>query len=231
MSVGLLKPYCFINGTQINLPSVFREAPKMLQSVEEAFNGGRRIDAKWLGDALPDRPITYDWMLDWELDSEYEDEADFLEQLRVTPGPHTFVYWKKRINLWTAASGQTGFYLPRPDAFAEGYSGHTTSEWRAVVSLDGVAMAEEDVIYAESVTSGTSVDAGDVQISETAVDHPDSGQTVAFFKFGTAPGAGTIVTVEYFPLYQVDVVSLDTTPFTGQNVGREDKSLTLIEVA
>src|SRR5687768_10257855 len=107
MSVGLLKPYCFINGTQLNLPSVFREAPKMLQSVEDAFNGGRRIDAKWLGDALPDRPITYDWMLDWELDSGYEDEADFLEQLRVTPGPHTLVYWKRKISLWTAASGQT----------------------------------------------------------------------------------------------------------------------------
>ena len=230
MSVGIHVNHVHINGTQLEMPAVVREAPKFTETVEDLMSGRRRIDAQFTGAGLPDRGIVYDFMLAWEFDSGYEVAVEFLEMLRVTPGPHTFTYWKRRVNRWTASSGQTVFYLPRPDAFAEGLSGHEADEWKAVVKIDGVAVDPSDVIYAASVTSGTVVPAGEVHISEASVVHELAGWRVALFKFGTAPGVGAVVTVEYFPLYQVDLVSLETTPFTGENVGREDKNLTFVEV-
>jgi hypothetical protein len=231
VSVGLRVNRLHINGTELVLSAVLREAPKHLQSVEETFNGGRRLDAKWQGDGLPDRPIRYDFSLGWDLGSPDETTVEFLEELRVTPGPHSFTFWKAIVNLWTAASGQVVFYLPRPDAYTYSIAGHTAAEWKAVVAVDGVAITEANTLYPGAVTAATSVDAGKVAFSTSTVEHPDSDQTVTLFKFGTAPGADAIVTVWYFPMYQVDVASLETTPFTGENVGREDKTLELIEVA
>jgi hypothetical protein len=71
--------------------------------------------------------------------------------------------------------------------------------------------------------------AGQVWISNTAVIHPDSGYTVAVFKFGTALNSGDVVSVEYVPLFNVAIGDLQRSPFTAQSVGREDTQVQLVE--
>lgn len=218
-----------IDGTAISFPGVLHVRRTIRQMVSATLAGRGRVDSWYDGAGLPDQPDHYDFDLNWMLSDQYSSEITQIESLVAAGGIHTFIYWKKVLVQYTAGSGDTFFYLPRPDAFSNGYSGHTTQATDgAVVTVNGTPIAT--VNYVSSVTSGTSVAAGQVSISNTAVTHPDSGYTVAGFKFGTARTAGDIITVEYIPRFNVSVGSIDTAPFTGEmSAFREDKNLSFIE--
>lgn len=221
--------YAFIDGTAIRLPGTLYPRRSLRIATSQTLAGRARIDAWYDGVGLPDQPDHYDFDLRWDLSDDYSTELLALETLAASGGSHTFTYWKKILVRYTATSGQTVFYLPRPDAFSKGYTGHLVQATDgATVKVNGTPIAT--VNYVTPVTSGTVVTAGQVSISNTAVSHPDSGYTVALFKFGTALVAGDIVTVEFTPLFNVGVTMIDTNPFTGDNPGREDKVLSLVEM-
>ena len=200
--------------------------PTLLQTIEETLSGRRRVDAQYQGTGLPDQADSFEFMLEYDLDDQFATTLTTLETLRTQGGYHDLAVWKKRIYTYTATSGQTVFYLPRPDAFSSGYTGHTANSWKAVVKKNGVAQTLQ---YQASVTSGTAVTAGEVWISNTSVTHPKAGTRVALFKFGTALVAGDEITVEYHPLFRVIVSEVSTKPF--QIIGREDKTVILSEAA
>lgn len=220
-------PDVTINGTSVKLPRIFQFIPTVRASIEQTFNGRKRVDVPFDGDGLPDQPDLFDFMLDWSLEDSYTEIA-FLERLRTRGGVTTFVFWKKLEYRYTAVAGQVVFYLQRPDAFSQSYAGKTAVGYKAVVKVNGAAIGT--VNYPGAVTAATVVAAGEVSISTVSVAHPQSGATVALFKFGTAPGAGAIVTVEYHPLFNVFVTGVPTAPFTSEGVGHEDKVLFLTEV-
>lgn len=227
---GLKDTDLTIDGTSIHLPAMFDIDPGLRQSVEQTFNGRRRVDVPYDGVGLPDQPDLYDFHLRWVLDKHFATEIAFLERLRTKGGAHLFAYWKAIEYQWTATSGQTVFYLPRPDAFGRSYSGKTGGDYKAVVKINGVAMAASDVTYPGTVTAATSVASGDVAISTTSTTHEESGATVALFKFGDALDAGDLVTVEYNPLFNVCVMEVVTDPFVGEQPFVENKTLRLAEV-
>ena len=200
--------------------------PTLLQTIEETLSGRRRVDAQYQGTGLPDQADSFEFMLEYDLDDQFATTLTTLETLRTQGGYHDLAVWKKRIYTYTATSGQTAFYLPRPDAFSSGYTGHTANSWKAVVKKNGVAQTLQ---YQASVTSGTAVTAGEVWISNTSVTHSEAGTRVALFKFGTALVAGDEITVEYHPLFRVIVSEVSTKPF--QIIGREDKTVILSEAA
>jgi hypothetical protein len=218
-----------IDGTDTVLSKSLDMRPTLLQTIEETLSGRRPGDAQYQGTGLPDQADVFEFMLEYDLDSQFATTISFLETLRTQGGYHDLALWKKRIYTYTATSGQAVFYLPRPDAFASGYTGHTADSWKATVKVNGVAIAAADTLYPGAVTSGTAVAAGKVAISTVAVTHDEAGTRVALFKFGTARAAGDEITVEYHPLFRVIVSEVSTKPF--QIVGREDKVLIMQEAA
>lgn len=216
-----------IDGTDVALSKVLDMRQELLQTVERMLSGRVRVDAHYQGTGLPDQADWFEFMMEYDLDSSFATTLTTLEKLRTQGGYHNLAIWKKRMYSYTATSGQTVFYLPRPDAFASSYSGHTADSWKAVVKVNGAAIAAADTLYPGAVTSGTAVAAGKVAISTVAVTHDTAGTRVALFKFGTALVAGDVVTVEYHPLFRVVVLEVATKPFTV--IGREDKSLYMQE--
>jgi hypothetical protein len=216
-----------IDGTSVILPMRYEPKYMLRQAVSETATGRRRLDTPYDGVGLPDVLDVFSAVLDWTLGDDQSSTIAFLERLRTMGGTHEFADWKQKAYRYTATAGQTVFYLPRPDAYSEGISGHNTSGYKAEVYIDNVAVA---TVNYGTVTSGTSVAAGEVSISTTATTHPTSGATVALFKFGTACDAGDIVEVRYYPLYSCVVEDVPTQPFSGEQPGREDKSLLLVEV-
>jgi hypothetical protein len=225
-SAGLRDSDLHIDGTTLRLPWSIEVYNPPLQTLTPTGSGRRRVDIPYRGAGLPDHAEVFDWLLRWDIDDQYATELAFLEALRVNPSTHTLCYWKKYLARYTAKTAQTVFYLPRVDAYTQSYSGKTGSDYKAVVKVDNVAIAT--VNYPGAVTSATSVTAGQVSISTVSTTHPESGEELSLFKFGTAPGRGAIVTVEFHPLFNCAVDKLETSPF--EKTGREDKALYLAEV-
>lgn len=216
-----------IDGTAVVLPTSLDPRIVQRKSYQETYNGLMRVDVPYDGVGMPDQPDRYEFSLDYGLDDTVAATIQFLEELRTAGGVHTFAYWKKRTYKWTSSSGQVVFYLPRPDAYSKGYSGHSdATRDKPVVKVNGVA---KTVDTGSNVTSATSVSAGHVAISNTPVAHPDTGKTVSLFKFGDVLAFGDIVRVEYHPLFNVDVKEVTQKPF--QIMGREDKFLLMQEVS
>lgn len=225
-SAGLRDPHLHIDGVELGLPWTLLVSNPAQQTISPT-GGRRRIDKPYKGPGLPDSIDLFEWSLRWDLNNDFADEIDFLESLKAGGGVHEFVYWKKYRYQYTVAAGQTVFYLLRPDAYSEDYVGKTGSDYKAVIKANGTPVAT--VNYVSSVTSGTSVSAGQVSISKTSVEHPEMGSTVALFKFGSGLiGAGSIVTVDYHPHFRVAVGSLETDPF--EKAGHENKALYVVEV-
>lgn len=227
-NAGLLDANLHINGTSITLPALVDVDSAPRQSVEQTFNGRRRVDVPYDGAGLPDVPDLFDFHLRWTLDKQYSTEIAFLERLRTYGGTSILAYWKKHEYRYTAQSGQTLFYLPRVDAFTKGYTGKTADNYKAVVKVNGVALSAANTTYPGAVDSGTSVSSAQVAIGTAAV-HPDSGATVSPFKFGTAKSQGDIITVEYHQLFNVCVMDVQTDPFVGERPFEENKTLRLAE--
>jgi len=216
-----------LDGVNYPLPNSFEMPATLRQSESMSFNGMVRIDVPYDGAGMPDQPDRYEWSLDYNLSDIESVTVAAIEDLRTSGGVHLFSPWKKRKYRYTARSGQQVFYLPRPDAFSKSYAGHTSAADKAVISVNGTNIAT--VNYLASVSEGTVVAAGEASISNEALQHPESGKRTAVFKLGTAPLSGWIVRVEYYPLFYVCVREVTDKPF--QMVGREDKTLRLVEVS
>lgn len=223
---GLTAGHVTINGENIIPPRWLDPVRTIRQWRSETAAGTVRIVRKWEGAGLPDVLDRYEFAMEYDLGKEQSTAIDFLERLRVLPGPHDFAYWKQVYVAYTATSGQQEIYLPRPDAFSKGYVGHDDDAHKAIIAVDGAPVT---VVYKTSVTLTDTPAAGEVWISNTSVKHPSSGTRVALAKFGTPLSAGAVVLVKYYPLFRVIVEAVVTKAF--EKVAREDKAVVLSEAA
>jgi hypothetical protein len=220
-----------LDDVSYSLPNLFDPAHTLRQSIQEDSSGMFRVDAAYDGGnagGLPDQPDRYEWALDYNLDDNYATTIAAFEELRTAGGIHTFAYWKKKKYRYTARSAQQVFYLSRQDAYAKGYAGHNAAGDAAVITVNNGAPTTIDYGPGE-ITSASVVASGHVAISTVPVQHPNSGKWCALFKFGDALNQFDLVRVEYYPLFNVAVRELVDRPF--QLVGREDKTLHLVECA
>lgn len=216
-----------IDGNDIHLPSNLVATATLLQSITES--GGRpRLDAWYMGDGLPNVLDRAEWELEYPLSTDDETLNAFLEKLRTQGGVHLLATWKAQRYTYTARSGQQFFYLPRNDAYTKSYVGYTTSTYKAVVTLNGVALT---VVYKATVASADVVPSGECWIANQAtgsVTHPRGGFACAPFKIGTAISLNDEILVEFHPLYRVIVADV---PTNHETAGMDVKTLRLIEVA
>jgi hypothetical protein len=191
---------------------------------------GPRVESYSYGDGLPDVMDTFEWEIGYEgMDQAiYAATIDTLEDLRTSGGVHLFCDWSGRRYTYTARSGQQFFYLPRQDAFSRQYAGHTSGEWKATVTRNGVALT---VLYKTSVLTGDVVPSGEVWISDATRMHAHAGRTVAAFKVGTPNSLGDVIKVRFYPVYRVGVQAVSTSPGQAGVVGLESRSIYLPEVA
>lgn len=224
---GLRDPQLHIDGTALTIPRVLYPRPTLQQTLSQVMSGCYKMDAAFLGYFLPNVSDVYDFELHYDLASGLETEISFIERLRTAGVSHTLAYWKKIPYRYTGISGQAYFYLPRPDAY--NHAGNSGDSYKAEISVNGTPIAAADTLYPGAVTSGTSVNAGQVKISTVSVAHPDSGRTVILFKFGTVPGAGALIKVDFHPLFNVLVDDVETSPFVSDRPFTEDKSVRLLE--
>jgi len=211
-----------IDGVDLPLPKaggyVVDNPPQ--QTAFQSMAGGNTLSQPYRGAGMPDRCDLITLTIPYDIDATNASLAEQVEVLRATAGPHEFADWKQRVYVYKLRAGQQYAYLPRGDAFAK-WGGASAAE----MAVDGTPVAT--IAYKTTVAEGDAVPAGEVWISETLIRHPFSGLYVAPFKLGTAPGAGAKLAVKYFPVFRVDVAAVPSSfPF----VGREDKTLHLIEI-
>ncbi|MFZ2494005.1 MAG: hypothetical protein WA208_21200 [Thermoanaerobaculia bacterium] len=221
-----------IDGSTIAFPTQLECRPTSAQAVSDSMAGRRTVDLPWAGEGLPLQADAWEFALEWGLvdddgTSSDGDVLELVERLRVHGAPVMFTDWKARYCRFLLQPGQTGIYLPRPDAFGPAYAGFVdAAKYGAAAKLAGVTVPVE---YQAEVTAATVVTAGELWLSRTQVVHPYRGGLATFGKLGTAPTAVTELRVEYVPLWRVMATGAPTRPVAGF-IGLEGRSLFLVEV-
>lgn len=216
-----------IDGTDILLPAKLVISSTLAQSITETA-GRPRLDAWHFGDGLPNVLDPMTWEMEYSLGDDQSTVSAFLETLRTQGGVHLLATWKAQRYTYTARSGQQFFYLPRNDAYTLSYVNHTSSDLKAVVTRNGVALT---VAYKATVASGDAVPSGECWIANQAtgsVTHTRAGFVCAPFKIGTAISINDVILVEYHPLYRVGVVDVST---DHQTSGLDMKTLRMVELS
>jgi hypothetical protein len=188
------------------------------------MTGRRVVDVPYRGVGLSNTADAYEGALHYETDDTTSALTEFLEMRRAEGGVHDFAFWVPTLCVYAIAAGQSIFYLPRGDAFAKSYPGYTDASYSAVARLNDAALS---VVYQSTVTIDSDVPSGEVWISRVTTLHPDAGTTVALCKLGNPPSVAATLIVKYVPLFRVVVTGL---PTEYPHVGREDKTLYLVEV-
>lgn len=215
----------WINGQEYAMPTEYQVAAQLAQSVFATMAGTQIVRAAYRGDGLPDRADSFTFVIPYDIDDQNGALAELVEILRATPGPHYFADWKQRVVFYTLRPNQSFLYLPREDASQRAWLTVATASF-----TPGWTGTAQTVVYKPTVAIGDAVPANEIWISQATIQHPTSGRWVAPFKLGSPPNAPSTLIGKYHPLFRVDVVDV-VTNFGSRMAGREDKVITLTEVA
>lgn len=193
-----------INGTVLDFPpQAVSIIPTLAQSEQPSAAGRSVFSSLYVGDGYPDVSDSYEFEFPFGLSDATSDEGttlEFLKKLRKRGGIHTLVLWMKEAVYWTAATGDTNFYLPRLNAPSNvTVSGHGEADDPITfkVSTDsGVNWTTRTVVMKATVATSDAPGAGNVWI----------GRTDRQIKLGDTPAATTLIEAVYVPLYRVVVV-------------------------
>lgn len=215
-----------IDGVSWRLPKSITPEDPLRLSQSDLASGDVSVVGTWSGEGMPNVLDGFRLTLPWDIDDTNAALADAIELLRASGAAHDLCYWKQRAYIYTLALNQSVIYLPRRDAYAAGYVGFDGVVNMLTATLNGTALT---VSYHATVELADAVPDGELYVSNAAIDHPTTGKpNVARCKLGSTIAAGDVLILRYYPLYRVQAVDVVT---LFSFAGREDKTVTLVEVA
>jgi hypothetical protein len=216
-------PALSIDGVLYALPKEFTPADPLRLTQSLLASGGTSLMGAFAGAGMPDMIDAMTMTLSWDIDENFGALCGAIELLRASGGEHDVAYWKRRAYSYTLAAEQQVIFLPRRDAFKAGYA-FIEDDDAVTAQLNGADLV---VVYKPAVADADDVPAGELWVSEAAIDHPESRKpNVVRCKCGSAIEAGDEVILQGVPLFRMRAIQVDPV----FSPGIEDKTVVLIEV-
>lgn len=173
------------------------ERMRELKSIQESGPGGVREQLAWNPAGYPVRTFRRSWTFSSQ---SLKDQADQVERLLASPGPHRWCFWKlTAVYCWVGDGSRLEFFLPHDRIVGD-------SDVAAAISAPPRPIAEfHPVVRIGESGTPLSFETGDQTEFDAGADTGDALflDGGARFKLESAPAAGVLVFASLCPYFPV----------------------------